>query len=142
MLQNKEDLKDMASAYASQLIGHPYRWGGEDPNGGFDCSGLVQEILRGVGLDPAGDQTAQALYNNFKSKEIVDVRKGCIAFYGKSKTEITHVAWLWQDGMIIEAGGGGSKTLTLNDAIKHQAFVRLRPVNHRKDLVAVVDPFL
>jgi cell wall-associated NlpC family hydrolase len=134
--------KDLASYYAGQLIGHPYRWGGEDPNGGFDCSGLVQEILRGVGLDPAGDQTAQALYNAFKAKEIVDTRKGSIAFYGKSKTSITHVAWLYEDGFIVEAGGGGSKTLTLADAIKHQAFVRLRPVNHRKDLVAVVDPFL
>lgn len=139
---DKEQLKDLASCYAGQLIGHPYRWGGEDPNGGFDCSGLVQEILRGVGLDPAGDQTAQALYNHFKNKEIIDVRKGAIAFYGKSKTSITHVAWLYADGFIIEAGGGGSKTLALKDAIDHQAFVRLRPVNHRKDLVAVVDPFL
>ena len=47
--------------YAKSFIGKPYSWAGETPMGGFDCSGLVQTILRSVGLDPAGDQSAQAL---------------------------------------------------------------------------------
>ena len=36
---------------ASKYIGTPYVWGGESPNSGFDCSGLVQYCFRQLGVD-------------------------------------------------------------------------------------------
>ena len=36
---------------AKQYIGVPYRWGGESPRTGFDCSGLTMVVYRLNGLD-------------------------------------------------------------------------------------------
>ena len=47
---------------AEQLIGTPYRYGGNSPHG-FDCSGLVQYTHRQAGIDvprTTGSQLAQA----------------------------------------------------------------------------------
>jgi len=36
---------------ALEAVGTPYRWGGETPASGFDCSGLVRWAYRHVGID-------------------------------------------------------------------------------------------
>ena len=41
---------------------------------------------------------------------------------------------------IIEAAGGGSHVRTIEDARKFNAFVKIRPVSHRKDLFAILMP--
>jgi cell wall-associated NlpC family hydrolase len=127
--------------YALSLLGTPYRWGGENPIGGFDCSGLVQEILRSVGMDPPGDQSAQALFEHFvKTSSRGDLAEGALAFYGSSITKINHVAFMIDSFRVIEAGGGGSKTLTKEDANLQNAFIRIRPVKHRADFLTTLMP--
>jgi cell wall-associated NlpC family hydrolase len=131
--------KEIAIQYALSFLGLPYRWGGDDPIHGFDCSGLVQEILASVGMDPPGDQTAHGLFQYFLTRNAGSAGSGALAFYGKADA-ITHIAMLINDTTIIEAGGGGSKTQNMQDAANQNAFVRLRPLKHRKDLVAVLLP--
>lgn len=127
--------------YALSFLGTPYRWGGENPISGVDCSGFVQEVLRSVGMDPPGDQTAQSLYNHFESRATPNVyQAGSLAFYGKSVREIIHVAFLIDPYRVIEAGGGGSKTLTKDDADQANAFVRIRPIKHRLDFRMTLKP--
>lgn len=127
--------------YALSFVGIPYKWGASHPSDGYDCSGLVQELLRSCGIDPPGDQTAQALFNHFEKNSTWNVRQiGSLAFFGASPSAISHVAMLLDPYRMIEAGGGGSKTLTAQDAIRDNAFVRIRLVTSRKDLVAVLKP--
>jgi cell wall-associated NlpC family hydrolase len=133
---------ETAIEYAKQFIGLPYIWGGDDPLTGFDCSGLVQEILASVGLDPEGDQTAQGLYDYFVKRPNTKTAQGpgALVFFGQSITKITHIGFMINDFQMIEAGGGGSKTLSLKDAATQNAFVKIRPASRRKDLVAVLLP--
>src|SRR3990172_6729299 len=114
--------------YAKSFIGLPYRWGGDDPIEGMDCSGLVQEILASVGMDPPGDQTAQKLYDHFSLHGKIGVYGeelvGALAFFGPDNKHISHVAFCIDQYRMIEAGGGGSQTKTREDAAKQNAFVR------------------
>ena len=127
--------------YAKSFIGKPYIWGGEGPIG-FDCSGLVQEILRSVGDDPPGDQTAQGLYNHFKENGTISecMAPGVIAFYGKTLIEITHVAFGIDSFRVIEAGGGDRRCTNEFEASKIGAMVRIRPYRSRKDFLGMLMP--
>lgn len=108
---------------------------------GYDCSGLVQDLLAMIGMDPKGDQTAQALFDYFKTRSDEGPRDlGTLVFYGPSPLKITHVGMMLDDQTMIEAGGGGSKTTTLQEAIRSNAFVRLRPFNYRPDIVGILNP--
>lgn len=132
---------DLMLDYAFQFIGLPYRWGGDDPIHGFDCSGFVQECLSSVGMDPPGDQTAQALHDHFVGTSASNVPlPGSLAFFGKDVSRITHVALILDSKSMIEAGGGGSKTVSLEAAASQNAFIRVRPINSRRDLVALLFP--
>jgi cell wall-associated NlpC family hydrolase len=128
--------------YAQSYLGVPYVWGGHNRFTGLDCSGYIQLVLRSVGEDPDGDQTAQTLYNHFRQVGSIysSPKQGALVFYGKSEKAITHVALAIDNSRVIEAGGGGSNHKTLEACRKSGACVRIRPVNHRKDLVAIVMP--
>jgi cell wall-associated NlpC family hydrolase len=41
---------ERAAHVALKAVGVPYRWGGESPSGGFDCSGLVRWAYGRVGI--------------------------------------------------------------------------------------------
>lgn len=129
--------------YAMSFVGKPYKWGGTGAVG-FDCSGLVIEILKSAGVLPnVYDNTAQGLFNYFTDDSngvFCSVpRFGGIAFYGKSKNNISHVAFCI-DSRVIEAGGGGRRTITPEDADSQGALVRIRPYNYRKDLRSIILP--
>lgn len=127
--------------YALQHVGLPYRWGGDDPVDGYDCSGLVQELLASVGMDPRGDQTAHGLYSYFRLHGVLTLhpQAGALAFYGTRK-KITHVGFCLDGESMLEAGGGGSKTKTKNDAARQNAYIRIRPIKRRNDLVGIYMP--
>lgn len=129
--------------YILSFVGLPYAWGGDDPLAGFDCSGFIQEILKAFGIHPKPDFdfTAQALYNEFyRTGRYGERQLGALAFFGASPQKITHVAILLSPYLIFEFGGGGSKTLTLEDAINQNAYGRIRPLDHRTDLIACIMP--
>lgn len=127
--------------YAKSFLGVPYIWGGAHPSHGLDCSGLVQLILAAAGLDPVGDQTAQALYNHLEKNGTINAwGAGSIAFFGKDATRITHVGFCIDQYRMIEAAGGDSTCVDVASAIKKEAFVKMTMIKRRGDLVAVIKP--
>jgi cell wall-associated NlpC family hydrolase len=132
---------EMAINYARQFIGVPYKWGGNNPMEGFDCSGFIQWVLHSVGLLNA-DRAAYELYGYFiRNGQVLEKPEpGAILFYGEAMTAISHIALAVNDIQIIEAGGGGRSTLTLDDCKKSGACVRERLYDYRKDLLAIVMP--
>ena len=132
---------DICTAVAFSYLRTPYIWGGNSDKG-LDCSGLIQLIFEPIGLDPKGDQTAQMLYNCYKTKETNVILESCILFFGKSKDNITHVAYAINTTYMIEAAGGNSKCTSVEIANKFNAKVKVSPIKKRKDLVAIVNLFL
>ena len=121
-------------------MGLPYIWGGDDAIAGFDCSGFVQEPLTSVGVYDGIDRNAEGIYIYYRDlgKEVTVPKEGCLVFFAKNN-KINHVEYVWKKGLTIGASGGGSRTLTREDAIKHNAYIKVRPI--RKDIFAIVDPF-
>lgn len=132
----------LAEKVAWSLHGLPYRWGGDDPGEGFDCSGMVIEILKSVGILPrAGDWTAQGLFNMFEDKVRLEPQLGCLAFWhGADPGRIIHVEFCLDTKHTMGASGGGSKTTSFEAASKHNAFIKVRPIRQEK-LVGYRDPF-
>lgn len=130
----------LALDYAQRFVGTFYSWGGDDPSG-FDCSGFMREVLTAVGALARGepDMTAAALRQRFAGKETVP-RPGALIFRGSPIVHVEMVlAVIGDDVITIGASGGGSKTLTKDDAIKANAFIKLRP--WAGPYSACVDPF-
>lgn len=137
MKTNQEILYD----YAMSFIGLPYRWGGDDPMEGFDCSGFVIELLKSQGLfKDTEDATSQGLYEKYKSVSPISTNFGTLVFFGKSVHNITHVGFCINAWLMIEAGGGGSNTTTIVKASEQNAYIKLRPIKRRSDIVGYARP--
>lgn len=118
-------------------LGRPYRWGGDNPMDGFDCSGLVIEILKSVGILPRnGDWTARGLKRLFPR---TDRRAfGVLVFWG---SPAHHVEFLLDAHHSLGASGGTSSTVDLDAAIAADAYIKVRPFATRGGISGFVDPF-
>lgn len=128
---------------AMSFLNKPYIWGGKNPVFGMDCSGLVCELLQSLGMLKGNDEhNAQSLCALFmKDSEEVNVpRFGSLIFYGREIQSISHVGFGLNETQMIEAGGGGSSTVNMDIAEKTNAYVKIRPFNHRSDLVMILNP--
>lgn len=132
--------RELALDYAWRYVGTFYSWGGDDPSG-FDCSGFVVEVLKAIGLLPrGGDWTAAGLYEIFKNRVVNAPQAGCLVFW-HSNNKIIHVEICVDSERCLGASGGGRGTVTREDAIKHNAFIKMRPYKSRKNVYGFVDPF-
>lgn len=124
-----------ALRHIQNYAGMWYRWGGDSPLSGFDCSGLACEYLKSLGIMRRGsDTTAQGIANFMPHHH--KAFAGDLAFFGKTTKDITHVEICISRYLAIGASGGGSKTLTVADAMRDRAFIKVRPiiVGREKDL--------
>lgn len=120
--------------YIMTLINTPYLWGGDDPMAGFDCSGMVIEGLQSVGAIPIHrDYSADGLWHKYHAiHEVEKPVEGCLAFWFNNAGKAIHVAVCLDGEICLTADGGGRRVKGLGDAIKFNAFIKIRPIDHRK----------
>ena len=70
---------ERAVKVALDAVGTPYRWGGESPATGFDCSGLVRWAYGRVGLDLP--HNSYALYGEGRRVSESGMEAGDILFF-------------------------------------------------------------
>ena len=80
--------EDQMIAYAKQYIGVPYKYGGVG-NGGFDCSGYTQYVLRKYGHEIP--RSARYQKEKLKKIPIKKAKKGDLIFFSKNRRVISHV---------------------------------------------------
>jgi len=94
--------------YALGLIGVDYRFGGETPEGGVDCSGLVRYVFQqvtGVTLPRTSKELSQ-LGNKVAS---ADLAPGDLVFFNTRRFPFSHVGIYLGDSRFIHAPSTGSE---------------------------------
>ena len=91
---------------AISLVGTPYRWGGNTPEGGFDCSGLVNYVFRDM-LDVRLPRTSRELFG-LQGPRIApgQLAGGDLVFFG-SGVAVSHVGIYVGDGRFVHAPNSG-----------------------------------
>jgi cell wall-associated NlpC family hydrolase len=132
-------LKDLYKSALQKTFGKPYVWGSNGPFC-FDCSGLIQFILKPTQILPPIDMTADEIYRFLLTEEAINVRGfGALAFYG-STFHIHHVGFCLDEFVMLNAAGGGPNVTSIQLAISSNASVKIEPIDLRGDLVAVIMP--
>nr|WP_257643990.1 C40 family peptidase [Luteimonas salinisoli] len=88
------------------LVGTPYRYGGNTPEGGFDCSGLVNYVYRDM-LDLRLPRSSRELAD-YQGPRISPERLAAsdLVFFG-SRGSITHVGIYVGEGRFVHAPSSG-----------------------------------
>lgn len=79
-------------AQGVKLLSIPYLWGGRS-SGGFDCSGLMQNLYRQVGMEIPRDASIQSTKGKTLSF-IAEAKPGDLAFFDNDEGKITHVGMI------------------------------------------------
>ena len=88
------------------LVGTPYRWGGNTPESGFDCSGLVTYVFADM-LDLRLPRTSRELARIQGPKIAPDhLTTGDLVFFGKNE-DVWHVGIYVGEGRFVHAPSTG-----------------------------------
>lgn len=99
---------------AKKYLGIPYRYGGNSPSTGFDCSGFVKYVYSQFGVElnrVAADQMNNGIWVDFSQIQVGDI----IGFYSSSGY-IGHVGIYAGNGMMIHSPQTG-------DVVKYESVV-------------------
>ncbi len=88
------------------LIGTPYRYGGNTPDSGFDCSGLVRYVYAQGGSVNLPRTTREQWSARGKSIDFEHMAPGDLVFFAQSKT-VDHVGIYVGDGRFVHAPSSG-----------------------------------
>jgi len=100
---SQDAARDLA-IHAVGLVGTPYRWGGNTPQGGFDCSGLIGYVYRSrVGTAPP--RTVAQLAGFGESVDADERRPGDIVLFGRGQP--THAGIVVGGGRFVHAPSTG-----------------------------------
>ncbi|MDO1528044.1 C40 family peptidase [Fulvimonas sp. R45] len=99
---------------AMALVGTPYHWGGNTPEGGFDCSGLVDYIYRrAADIALPHNSGAMSRVDGRKVKRMRDLMSGDLVFFDIGG-DISHVGVYVGKGRFVHAPNSGG-TVRLDD---------------------------
>ena len=96
------------------LVGTPYRWGGNTPAGGFDCSGLIDYIYRtATGIKLPRTSHDMAAMDARKVRKMTQLASGDLVFFDIGGA-ISHVGVYVGKGRFVHAPNSGG-TVRLDD---------------------------
>lgn len=136
---------DVANRVAMSMLGVHYKFGGNTPAGGIDCSGFALVLVKALGIVGwRADMTAAGLHDMLikrggasRAADKIVTGVGKFIFYGREK--IVHVGWFLNNWQMVSAQGGGKRIFNLFRAGRANAFVKVLPWWYRADVNSIVD---
>src|ERR1044072_5400329 len=101
-----------AAQYALNFVGTPYVWGGNGPNRGVDCSGLVQQMLGAIG-QPLPRAAAEQVNVGRPITRLQDLQKGDRLYFWDSKRgKVGHTGIYLGGGYFVHSSRGHNGVAT------------------------------
>ena len=112
--QNKiSEKRKIIIRHAIQSIGTAYKWGGQSPNQGFDCSGLIVYTHKKAGIIVPRITSKQL--KNGRVVQLTDIRPADLVFFKiPNKSQSLHVGLYVGDGHFVHSPGRGRKVAFAN----------------------------
>lgn len=102
----------VAAEYALNFIGTPYVWGGNDPNRGVDCSGLVQQMFGAIGQH-LPRTAAEQVNVGTPITRLQDLQKGDRLYFWDSKRgKVGHTGIYLGGGYFVHSSRGHNGVAT------------------------------
>ncbi len=76
--------------YAKKFVGTHYKYAGQSPGTGFDCSGFTSYVMKGFGVTLSPASAAQSTTG--RKVPLDRALPGDLLFFGESEKKIQHVA--------------------------------------------------
>ena len=97
--------------HAFSLVGIPYRWGGNTPAGGFDCSGLVVYVMRQA-TGKVLPRTVEQMWSAGRELPAEDRLPGDLVFFNTTGKQHSHVGiYIGQNRFVHAPREGGTVRL-------------------------------
>lgn len=102
---------------ALSLTGVKYKYGGNSPETGFDCSGFVRYVFQQA-ANVTLPHGARAISNIGQTISVDQLQPGDLVFFNTLKTAFSHVGIYVGEGRFIHApsAGGGVRIVDMNDS--------------------------
>ena len=118
------------------LVGTPYRWGGNTPDSGFDCSGLIGYVYRDVAGIKLPRSTREMIVMRAPNVDIDALQSGDLVFFATGGgSQVSHAGIYVGEGRFVHApsSGGTVRLDYLSNSYWARAYLqakRVLPAGH------------
>ena len=112
------------------LVGTPYRYGGNTPAGGFDCSGLVGFVFKDAANVALPRSTRELIDIDARKIDRDSLQPGDLVFFNPRGGRVSHIGiYVGEDRFVHAPATGGTVRLdSLNSAYWRKAYVSAKRV--------------
>ncbi|VVO04893.1 hypothetical protein PS689_02962 [Pseudomonas fluorescens] len=119
------------------LVGTPYRWGGNTPDSGFDCSGLIGYVYRDAAGISLPRSTRDMVVMGAPNVHREQLQSGDLVFFATSGgSQVSHAGIYVGEGRFVHAPatGGTVKLDSLDKPYWQKAYLNAKRVIQPSDL--------
>ncbi len=113
------------------LVGTPYRWGGNTPDSGFDCSGLIKYVYGDAAGINLPRSTREMIDIRAPSIEINALQSGDLVFFATNGgSQVSHAGIYVGEGRFVHAPstGGTVRLDYLSNSYWHKAYLQAKRI--------------
>lgn len=104
-------LRDSLVATARAQVGTRYVLGGQTPERGFDCSGLVRYVMASLAVHMPRTARQQATSGFAIARETKHLRPGDLLTFGKDSRGVSHVGIYVGNGRYVHASSSAGRVI-------------------------------